>query len=186
MEVSRRDRALAAAIDLLGTQGVRALTHARVDERAGLPRGSTSNYFRTRAALVEGVVEEMVARELPVVGPALAVSDEAELVEALVALFEVLTGPQRVVTAARLALYVEAGHDEVLGAALARGRARMAEAVTPAFAALGAPDPDFATLVVAALFEGMFLHVVARHARVDARRLVEGAVRMALAAPAPD
>ena len=52
---STRTRALDAAIELLGTKGLRALTHARIDERAGIPRGSTSNYFRTRAQLVTGV-----------------------------------------------------------------------------------------------------------------------------------
>ena len=40
-----------------GTAGLRALTHNRVDERAALPRGSTSNYFRTREALILGIVE---------------------------------------------------------------------------------------------------------------------------------
>ena len=51
-----RERALEAAVQLVGEQGIRALTHARVDERAGLPKGSTSNWFRTRDALVAGVI----------------------------------------------------------------------------------------------------------------------------------
>ena len=37
-------RVLEAAVELLGTEGLRSLTHARVDERAGLPKGSTSNF----------------------------------------------------------------------------------------------------------------------------------------------
>ena len=49
--MTSKTRALDAAIDLLGTQGLRALAHTRVDERASLPKGSTSNYFRTRQAL---------------------------------------------------------------------------------------------------------------------------------------
>ena len=48
-------RVLEAAVELLGTEGLRALTHARVDAQAGLPKGSTSNYFRTRAQLLIGV-----------------------------------------------------------------------------------------------------------------------------------
>ena len=68
---SNRERALDAAVELLGTQGVRALTHLRVDERAVLPRGSTSNCFRTRAALLQGVVQHMLDAELPAVGAAL-------------------------------------------------------------------------------------------------------------------
>ena len=50
-----RERSLAAAASLVGTQGTRALTHARVDAEAGLPRGSTSNHFRTRASLLAGL-----------------------------------------------------------------------------------------------------------------------------------
>ena len=33
-----RERALDAAVDLVGSQGIRALTHTRVDAQAGLPR----------------------------------------------------------------------------------------------------------------------------------------------------
>ena len=67
---SNREQALAAAVELLGTEGLRSLTHGRVDERAGLPKGSTSNHFRTRAALLEGVLDWMLDTELPEVGAA--------------------------------------------------------------------------------------------------------------------
>jgi DNA-binding transcriptional regulator YbjK len=180
VRLTNRERAVQAAIDLLGTEGVRALTHGRVDERAALPRGSTSNYFRTRAALFEGVVDAMVASELPAVQPAFSPRTADELVDGLVRLFEFLTGPQRVMTAARLALFVEAGHDDVLSAQLARGRAAMEEQIRPAFVALGAPDPDLATQVLATTFEGMFVHVIARHAAVDVPQLITLIVRAAL------
>jgi DNA-binding transcriptional regulator YbjK len=180
VSISNRDRAVRAAVELLGTEGVRALTHGRVDDRAALPRGSTSNYFRTRAALFEGVVESMVAGELPAVAPAFAPRDERQFIVALVELFRVLTGPQKVVTAARLALYVEAGHDPALSAALARGRATLEQRITPAFVALGAPDPTLATQLLAVAFEGMFLHVIARHADIDAHALIAAVVRAAL------
>ena len=54
-----RERVLDAAITLLGTEGLRALTHTRIDANAGVPKGSTSNDFRTRAAVLEGVVAWM-------------------------------------------------------------------------------------------------------------------------------
>jgi AcrR family transcriptional regulator len=57
-------RVLEAAVELLGTEGLRSLTHARVDERAGLPKGSTSNYFRTRAQLLIGVSDWIGGRDL--------------------------------------------------------------------------------------------------------------------------
>lgn len=59
----KREQVLDAAITLLGTKGVRALTHRGVDELAGMPQGSTSNYFRSRGALLEGIVTRLVERD---------------------------------------------------------------------------------------------------------------------------
>ncbi|HMS77417.1 TetR family transcriptional regulator [Gordonia sp. (in: high G+C Gram-positive bacteria)] len=47
------------AIVVLADGGARALTHQAVDRHAGLPAGSTSYYFRTRAALIAAVVERI-------------------------------------------------------------------------------------------------------------------------------
>jgi DNA-binding transcriptional regulator YbjK len=42
-----------AAIAVLAEHGARGLTHRAVDQAAGLPSGTTSNYARTRSALLE-------------------------------------------------------------------------------------------------------------------------------------
>ena len=60
---NRRDELLDAAISVLGERGIHGLTHRAVDAAAGLPAGSTSNYFRTRDALLDAVVERFAARE---------------------------------------------------------------------------------------------------------------------------
>jgi len=49
----RRAQLLDSAIEILGDVGIGGLTHRAVDERAGEPAGTTSNYFRTRLALLE-------------------------------------------------------------------------------------------------------------------------------------
>src|SRR5690554_6880543 len=104
-----RDRALDSAIELLGTRGLRALTHARVDEHAGLPRGSTSNYFRTRAALLEGVVGWLTEQELagaqPDFDPSTASADD--LIDFLCALISLQTDTFRSRTLARYVLFLE-------------------------------------------------------------------------------
>ena len=41
-----------AAIAVLADHGARGLTHRAVDQAAGLPPGTTSNYARTREALL--------------------------------------------------------------------------------------------------------------------------------------
>jgi len=59
---ARRTRLADAAIEILASHGARGLTHRAVDTATGEPPGTTSRYFRTRDALLVGVVER--AREL--------------------------------------------------------------------------------------------------------------------------
>jgi AcrR family transcriptional regulator len=58
----RRTQILDAAIGILADVGVGGLTHRQVDDRAGLPAGTTSNYFRTRQALLEAAAARTVDR----------------------------------------------------------------------------------------------------------------------------
>ena len=48
-----------AAIELLGEGGARGLSHPKVDQRAGVPAGTTSFYYRTRHALVHALAERL-------------------------------------------------------------------------------------------------------------------------------
>ena len=173
--------ALDAAIELLGTEGLRALTHARVDSRAGLPKGSTSNYFRTRAALLTGVADRILERELPLVGATFSPTSADDLVEALCGLFAYLTGPNRVQTTARLVLFMEGSHDAGLRESLTRGRAAMEGTAVTALAELGARDPRAAGAAIAACSEGLLLHNIARHDDADPRQTFELVVRAVLA-----
>jgi AcrR family transcriptional regulator len=178
---SNRDRALAAAIELLGTEGLRGLTHARVDERAGLPKGSTSNYFRTRAALLDGVGEWMLRREVPVVEAALKPESADDLVDELCQLYDFMIGPNEVTTTARLVLWMESAANERIRQALLSGRAVMTAMLVPALAHLGARDPLAASDTIGACFQGIFLQRFARGEEIDPRPLLEIIVRGALA-----
>jgi AcrR family transcriptional regulator len=51
----RRRELCDAAIQVLAEHGSRGLTHGQVDRYAGVPEGTTSYYYRTRAALLRGV-----------------------------------------------------------------------------------------------------------------------------------
>jgi DNA-binding transcriptional regulator YbjK len=176
---STRTRALDAAIDLVGTEGLRSLTHARVDERAGLPKGTTSNYFRTRAALLTGAVDAIVDREMSEVG-VLATTSAEDLVDTLCRLIDYTTVANRTVTAARLVLFLEASHDPALREALARGRAAMEASAVSAFHRLGARDPHTAATAVMSCAEGLILHRIARHDTTEPRPTFELVVRAAL------
>ncbi|MFJ1899749.1 MULTISPECIES: TetR/AcrR family transcriptional regulator [unclassified Streptomyces] len=65
----RADLITDAALALLAERGMRGLTHRAVDERAGLPQGSTSNYARTRQSLLEAAVRRLAEREARVLAP---------------------------------------------------------------------------------------------------------------------
>jgi len=171
-----RERVLDAAITLLGTEGLRALTHTRIDAHAGVPKGSTSNYFRTRAAVLEGVVDWMYEVERPSVSAAYSPDTPAEFARALTLLFEQMTGPGRVMTTARLVLLMEASHDSVVRDALARGRSGMEATIVPAVRRLGAKEPEIAAHALSACFEGLFLQKLARHVDVEAGPILERVV----------
>jgi DNA-binding transcriptional regulator YbjK len=55
----RRRELCDAAIQVMAEQGSRGLSHQRVDRCAGVPDGTTSYYYRTRAALLRGVAERV-------------------------------------------------------------------------------------------------------------------------------
>ena len=173
-------RVLTAAIDLLATGGLRALTHVRVDERAGLPKGSTSNYFRTRAALLVGVADWILEQELRSVSAAFSPRSPDELIGAMCTLLEVTTTENRDLTTARLVLFMEASHNAILREALSEGRSSLEAAVVSALAEMGARDPHAATEAIAACFEGLLLHRIARHDNSDPRPIFETVVKGAL------
>ncbi|MGB9036207.1 hypothetical protein BLJ79_00435 [Arthrobacter sp. UCD-GKA] len=176
-------RALQAALELLGTGGIRALTHARVDARAGLPQGSTSNHFRTRSALLVGAVEELEAREAAEVAGALPPDSATGLLEVLCAQFRASTTGGRELTAARFALFVEGiGHAEVRDA-VSRGRAGFEALVVPLLGRLGAAQPEVAATALMSAYEGMLLYHLARGHGPDPKPVLELVLRAALPSP---
>ncbi|HEX2729500.1 MAG TPA: hypothetical protein VHM16_07070, partial [Rubrobacteraceae bacterium] len=150
-------------------------------ERAGLPKGSTSNYFRTRQALLSGVVDRLVELDTPADGAGFLPDSADEFVEALCRLFDHLTRANRIPTTARLVLFMEGSHDSSLREELSRGREVLESVVVVALARLGARDPATAATAVAACFEGFLLHRIARHDETDPRPAFELVVRAALA-----
>ncbi|NUT33804.1 MAG: TetR family transcriptional regulator [Hamadaea sp.] len=176
-----RERALAAAVDLVGTQGLRALTHARVDEHAGLPKGSTSNSFRTRAALLSGVVDWMAARDYAdVTLPEPGTPDD--LVDMLCGMFAYTADVNRTLTTARLVFFLEAAHNADVRAAIERGHAPMRAWTVGVLTRLGADDPQAAATALISCVEGLTLHRIARGDDRDPRPAIALVVRGAFGA----
>jgi AcrR family transcriptional regulator len=182
MPAATRDRALEAAVELLGGEGVRALTHARVDDRAGLPPGSTSNWFRTRRALLGGVVDWMAERERADFDPGAmaamsAVAEPDGVIEGLFAMLELQTGPFAARTRARYALFLELAGDPELGEPLRRQRREFERWTERMVVAVGIPDPVPATRALMALADGLLLHRLTVDPTLDLRPALERGVR---------
>ena len=179
MPAATRERALEAAVELLGAEGVRALTHARVDDRAGLPPGSTSNWFRTRRALLGGVVDWMADRERADFDPAAmpAISGVDELIEGLCAMVEMQTGPFAGRTRARYALFLELAGDPELGESLLRQRREFERWTERIVTAVGFADPIPAARALMALGDGLMLHRLTVDPTLEMRPAIERAVR---------
>jgi DNA-binding transcriptional regulator YbjK len=182
MPAATRERALEAAVELLGAEGVRALSHARVDDRAGLPPGSTSNWFRTRRALLAGVVDWIAERERADFDPAAmpAITGLGGLIEGLCAMAELQTGPFARRTRARYALFLELAGDPELGEPLRRQRREFEEWTERIVIAVGIADPVPATRALMALADGLLLHRLTIDPDLDMRPAIERAARALL------
>jgi DNA-binding transcriptional regulator YbjK len=177
---AKRDLALDACIELLATDGLRAATHQRIDERAGLPRGSTSNYFRSRSALLAGTVNRILEREMVVVDSLSEVTSADHLVDRLVAALIRATTQNRVLTAAKLVLFVEGHHSQVLREEISRGADDVIAVAAASLAALGARDPVTGANAIRACFAGLQLQRIARDDETDPRPILDLVVKAAL------
>lgn len=173
-----RHRALDAAVDLIGAEGIRALTHGRVDTAASLPPGSTSNHFRTRAALVAGVIEWIAAAERRDAG-APEFHTREDFVAGLSRMIEIQSGPLAARTRARYALFLEA--DAEAGRPLREQRIRFEGWVRSILFDLGETDATQRAPFLMAAAEGLLLHrlTVDPHAPIEPviTRAVDAALR---------
>ncbi|MYW06852.1 TetR family transcriptional regulator [Streptomyces sp. SID2563] len=152
-----------AALALLAERGMRGLTHRAVDERAGLPQGSTSNHARTRQALLETAVRRLAEREARVLAPGGlgAGTDTGELVAGLArALHRYLTHhPELLVCRYELALEATRRPElrEFFDATGMQFRAPLVALMTAA----GSAEPERHTLSLVAWCEGLMFSCAA-------------------------
>ena len=159
----RRTLLLDAALELVGTQGMRGLTHRAVDAAAGLPPGSTSNHFRTREALVLGIVERFIVRERAMAtGPRDDVDPTPEGVAAALGRFvDRALGPDRMVTLARYAILVETAQNPTLREGMAVGADQVDTWALELLTRAGSRDPQRDLGVLANYVTGLVLHELA-------------------------
>ncbi|WP_153505582.1 TetR/AcrR family transcriptional regulator [Cumulibacter manganitolerans] len=161
--MTRRDTVAEAAVELVARSGVRALTHRGVDAEAGCPPGTTSNYFRTREALLAGVAERIRERDVQVVGvggrPPATLPGFTDLLGAYVV---AMCTRYAYLARARIALMTEVPEQ------LSGGHRRLVGGITAMLRSYGIAEPEAAAESVVDFVDGAIIH------------------RVYLAAPAPD
>ncbi|WP_327089138.1 TetR family transcriptional regulator [Nonomuraea sp. NBC_01738] len=161
---------LEAAITIVAAGGLRGLTHRAIDTGAGVPPGSTSYYFRTRQALLQGLMEYIAEQEQHDIDRA-AVSPElagapmrtqaADLVAGILAHW---VGPMRERTRVRVEMRLVATEQPELREAIDGLRARFVESSRQVLALAGSPATDANTYLVYGLLEGLTYDGVTRPA----------------------
>ena len=168
-----------AALTVVAEKGMKGLTHRSVDAAAQLPEGTTSNYYRNRAALVEAVLgrlEQLDIEMLQRLGPAGPPKDTAEIAEQLAALVMAFIQEHAPLTRARLALSLDRPE------AVTAGHYRLVGGLEQTLAGLGLPDAGARARDVADYGDGLLLHLLtARRAEPPDQAAVANAIRRLLA-----
>ena len=167
-----------AAVTVLARDGLRGLTHRAVDAEAGLAAGSTSNYFRSRAALLQSIVARLEELDLAALtsGPQPEPTSLPAVAAHLAGTVELMTSRRHVrATRARLALLL----DETARPAMEAGHRRFLGMLEAVLAEAGHPEPGPAARAVGDLLEGALVHAVtARSRKVDVEELTAAVERL--------
>ena len=163
----RRGELLDAAIELIGTGGIDAVTHRAVAALAGAPTGSPSYYFTSKDALIDEALRRLAEGEIARLRErraalGAAASDLDVVVEALaVWIEEQLTPTGRVALLAQYHLQLEAARRPEAREILEDWKDGTDELAETAMALLGAPDPVAAAILLVAAIDGLRLRLVA-------------------------
>ncbi|MFE6273813.1 TetR/AcrR family transcriptional regulator [Streptomyces goshikiensis] len=184
MASDRRTLLADAALGVLADEGVRGLTHRAVDRRAAMPPGTTSAYFRTRAALLTALVTRLVhldQGELHLMAEALPpLRTVEELVDGMALLVrQRLTGEGRRRSLARYACAVESVRDPELRTILVPRENAGREAVRLFLAAHGVTDVENRTHTLLTCIDGLVFDRLVSGGDVP-REALEGLVAAAL------
>lgn len=174
MESDRRTQIADAIIETLAREGSRGLTHRAVDDTAGLPRGSTSYYLRTRASLLDAAVDRLAQTD----AIALRRRRGETLAELLARLVEQLRSADRDRTLARYELSLEAVRRPELRAALDAGSQHVRAVIVDRLVQEGTAEAEDLAGDVMALLDGLLLRELTapdwqRSTRAELRRSIE-------------
>lgn len=163
---------------------MRGLTHRAVDRAADLPPGTTSAYYRTRQALLTGLVRRLVAldqAELQEAGRRTPVPRDAEELVAGIAAFveRRLAGEGRRRSLARYACAIESVHHPELRDILVPRENAGRDVVRDFLAAQGVTGAEERTVTLLTCVDGLVFDRLVNGGRVPAQD-IQGLVAAAM------
>lgn len=189
---ARRQLIADSALNVIGARGMRALTHAAVDQEAGLPKGSTSYYCRKRIDLLRLTLqrlhdidrEELTAATQRLVDRAPVTTTDVTWVVAGV-VEHWLSDERRHITRARMELYLAVSHEDELRemnqahmiTVLGISR-RVAESIDP-------PSPLEHVATMLMLADGLTLQVIRQNLQSPSRSDIAQLLGTSIGAPIP-
>lgn len=159
-----RDRILAAALHIVGTEGIPGVTNRRIAAQAGVSLGSITYHFPTQTDLLRAALSGFVTEETQRLSElAEGYRDKGLSFEDVAALTEKVA-KDLAFSAERIApfeLYIQAGRDHELRQAAAECFAAYDELTVTILTALGVPDPASVAPTVVATIAGLQLRRLA-------------------------
>jgi DNA-binding transcriptional regulator YbjK len=183
----RRTRIADAALELLGKQGARALTHRAIDKAVDLPAGSTSYYCSRRSDLLALVVARFTELEhQEAVEYAAALHGRMsldELAEVLARQMWMWLKSRHVLpVATRFELFLAAGREPQLQMLVRNQRRKFLSTIQDALERAGAAEPRSGAKVLIALVEGLLMDTLRTGSPVIGRRELTRVLRALLRA----
>lgn len=173
--MGRRDQIADVGIRLIARGGTHQLTHRLVDTEAGLPKGSTSYYARTRRDLIALVVQRL-SDESQLDVADVVIPETVGVEGATKVLFTVIQRMRRRAEAqkARFALMFELRDDNQLRGALtaeAPVRAGLEQIAARLLSALKVPDANTRAPELVALVDALLMYQAVDAAPIDIVRI---------------
>lgn len=151
--MGRREELIGAALEVVARSGLKGLTHRAVNDAAGAPAGSASNYFRTRQALVDGVVERIEQIDLEIWASFGDPPDTLQEFTAWLARFAVAMSTEHAeLSRVRLALFLDDPQR------FAPGHQRFLAAIAGGLEAFGVADSRVRATAILDYLDGVILH----------------------------
>jgi DNA-binding transcriptional regulator YbjK len=161
---ARRELILDAAIDVLGEEGLAALTHRRVAAAAGLPLAATTYWFASKEDLLLHAYRRAADRDMDRVRRVAADAGDKDVADALTDVLGAELADGRTAIVACFTMWVEAARRPELREIGAEWTTAYERVIEDLLRAAGSPEPALDARVLTATLDGLMLGILAEGA----------------------